>query len=99
MRNTNLRRLVIAVSGFFLLCHRLVFGQSTGLPSVRNVEFQPLAAQVKRVVEALDYLGSPLSAEERRALDAALAQSEGSAGSTAIQQVLDPHCLVGLTIN
>ena len=35
------------------------------LPVVRDVEFQPLSAQVKRVVEALEVLGQPLVRDEK----------------------------------
>ena len=73
--------------------------QTAELPLVTTVEFQPLAAQVKRVVEALDYLGAPLAPEERRTLDAALASNDAATGTQTIQRVLDGHCLVGVTIN
>lgn len=73
--------------------------RAADLGLVKGVEFQPLTAQVRRVVEALDYLGSPFSAEEKRALDAALANPDAEAGSAALQHLLDPHCLVGLSIN
>ncbi len=69
------------------------------LPVVTGLELQPLAAQVKRVTEALDYLGTPLSAAERQALDAAAAKPDQPAALAAIQQVLDPHCLVAVDIN
>ena len=39
------------------------------LPVVRNVELQPLIAQVKRVIEATDYLGTPVSAADKQALE------------------------------
>src|SRR5437764_8924831 len=39
--------------------------ETPSLPIVRGIEIQPLSAQVKRVAEALDYLGAPLSADER----------------------------------
>jgi hypothetical protein len=72
--------------------------QTASLPLVKGVEPQPLAAQIKRVVEALDFLGSPLSAEERQTLETALKTTDESSAE-AIQRVLDPHCLAGLTIN
>ena len=68
------------------------------LPVVTGVELQPLIAQVKRVTEALDYLGAPLSEKESRALEAAGALKEAEAVE-AIQTVLDAHCLVGVDIN
>jgi hypothetical protein len=39
---------------------------------VSGVELQPLAAQVKRMTEALDYLGAPLSPAKQQALEAAM---------------------------
>jgi hypothetical protein len=69
------------------------------LPLVTGVEPQPLAAQIKRLVEALDYLGAPLSSSERQALEAASSKSDAAAAVADIQKILDPHCLVGLNIN
>ena len=72
---------------------------SPSLPIVKNVELQPLVAQVRRVLEAADYLGSPLDAADRKALDAAFKKSDADEGSEAIQRVLDKHCLFGVNIN
>ena len=55
-----------------------------------GVELQPLAAQVKRVTEALEYLGAPFSAAEQGALEAAMAMSDETAGTRRIQAILDP---------
>ena len=35
---------------------------SASLPVVKDVEWQPFAAQVRRVIETLDYLGTPFTA-------------------------------------
>lgn len=67
-------------------------------PVVAAVEAQPLKAQVRRVVEAMDYLGFPLAAEERAKLDAALA-GEGGAAVSGIQEALDRRALLGVHIN
>ncbi len=69
------------------------------LPVVRDVEFQPLSAQVKRVVEALDMLGQPLARDERDRLDKAVDSTGGDEAIRAIQNVLDRHCLIGIEIN
>src|SRR5947207_3165364 len=64
------------------------------LPVV-SVEGQPLAAVVQRVVEALDHLGAPLSAQTRRELAAA-----GQARDMRkLQELLDPHVLLVVHIN
>jgi hypothetical protein len=69
--------------------------QAAVLPVVRQIEWQPFSAQVKRVLEALDYLGSPYTGIERQAIDAALAQGD----SYLLQQRMDVRCLVGVHIN
>jgi hypothetical protein len=69
------------------------------LPIVRDVEFQPLSAQARRVVEALDLLGQPLSRDERARIDTAIDSVGGDDAVRAIQTVLDRHCLIGIEIN
>ncbi|AMV39354.1 CehA/McbA family metallohydrolase [Planctomyces sp. SH-PL62] len=69
------------------------------LPIVADVEFQPLSAQARRVVQTLDLLGQPLSAEEKARIDAAVQAAEEGPGIKAIQEVLDAHCLIGVDVN
>ncbi len=69
------------------------------LPMVTEVEWQPLSAQVKRVVQALEMVGAPLDADRQKAIDAALAMTDEAAAVKSVQQVLDPLCLVGVNIN
>jgi hypothetical protein len=67
------------------------------LPKVK-VERQPLAAQARRVSEALALLGEPLTDAERQAIrDAADAKDENKAVQT-IQTILDKRCLAGLHV-
>jgi hypothetical protein len=69
------------------------------LPTVRNVELQPLSAQVERVVQALELAGSPLSPDQREAIRRALAESNSEAAIERIQAVLDPLCIAGVHVN
>src|SRR5262245_61953561 len=69
------------------------------LPVVVGVDPQPLKAQVARVAQALSLLGSPLTAEQKAALDAAIAEKDSLAATTKIQVALDPLCLIGVNIN
>ena len=85
----------LLIASVLLVLHHAV---GAALPQVAGVEVQPLVAQVKRVAEALEYLGAPLSAEERQKLEAAGSMKEVEAVA-AIQTVLDAHCLVGVDIN
>ncbi len=69
------------------------------LPRVEGVPAQPLAAQVRRLVEALELQGQPLAISTKAKLDEALGKAEASEQVRAIQEVLDPLCLVGVTVN
>ena len=60
-----------------------------------TVEGQPLAANILRVVEALDYLGAPLPGELRSDLTTA-----GRArNATRLQELLDPRVLLVVHVN
>ena len=67
------------------------------LPVVTGVEWQPLSAQIQRVLEALDYLGVPLAVADRRALEQISPTAEDAA--TRAQEILDRHCLFFVNIN
>lgn len=69
------------------------------LPRVATTEMQPLGVHVRRLREALDYVGVPLSKEQSAKLDEALADEDSARGLKAVQDVLDPLCLVGVKIN
>jgi hypothetical protein len=64
-----------------------------------EVELQPLAAQAARVMEALEHLGAPLSAEERTAVVDAGKLADGGKGVAEIERVLDKHCVLVVGIS
>ena len=74
-------------------------GRAENLPIVMDVEFQPLSAQVKRVIEALEMLGQPLDGSKKARLEQALDSTGGESAIRAIQNVLDELCLIGIEIN
>ena len=69
------------------------------LARVDGVPSQPLAAQVRRLVEALESQGQPLPASIRAKLDEAFARADPAEQTRALQDALDPLCLFGVTIN
>ena len=76
----------------------------TGLPAqdlqrVDKVELQPLAAQVGRVVEALDYLGAPVSSGDKDKLRSSANESDMAKAVGEIQRTLDKYCLFDVSIN
>ena len=68
-------------------------------PIVSEVEKQPLVAATQRLVEALEYIGAPLSEKQRGELEAAYRIEDPIRCARAIQDVLDPLCLVAVSIN
>ena len=81
----------------------VVFATSTcfaaDLPLVTEVEHQPLVAATERLLEALEFVGAPLPAEDTKALQGALKETDAKVANRTIQRVLDAHCVVGVTIN
>jgi hypothetical protein len=73
-------------------------GAAGELPRVDKVDRQPLEAQVKRLILALDLVGAPLSAADRAALQAARDEADDARAVAAFQGVLDRHCLAAVRI-
>jgi hypothetical protein len=92
-----MRRLALICFFFLANLNSLIFADD--LPLVDKVDGQPLAAQARRLVEALDLIGQPLPAPDREKLNQALAQEVPADRVRLIQEALDPLCLVGVTIN
>ncbi|MEX2188213.1 MAG: CehA/McbA family metallohydrolase [Pirellulales bacterium] len=66
------------------------------LTVVGDVPEQAFEAQVKRVVAALDFVGAPLTKEQATAVEKAI---EGKDSPAALQKLLDPLCMVEVTVN
>ncbi len=64
-----------------------------------SIDAQPLKAQVRRVVQALEYLGSPLSQDQRQALETAYGETRESDGQKMLEEILDARVLVVVQIN
>jgi len=87
--------------GFFagiLFCLLPIVPLSAAGP-VTAVERQPLVSATERLVEALEYSGSPLSQSQRDDLAAALKHSDDREAVLGIQKVLDELCLAVVNIN
>ena len=85
---------------FALLLGTTVALVAQPLPVVDNVEYQPLAAQAARLLEALDVLGEPLPAADTAELKKLTGPGQDAKKAiAAIQNILDKHCLIGVNIN
>ena len=97
MRNGSHSRAWLAATLSIVLIGSAASLAAPAEPVVTDVEAQPLAAQVARVVEALKQAGAPLDKARVRALDAAVADPSKAAAS--VQDALDPLCLAVVSIN
>src|SRR5215471_11009446 len=91
------------IASILLTCLVVLVIVVTGLPAqdltkVDKVELQPLAAQVSRVLEALDYLGAPISSADKDKLRSAAGESDPAKAVGDIQQILDTYCLFDVSI-
>ena len=67
-------------------------GWADALPVVNNVEIQPLVAQVNRVIDALEYLGEPLSQADVKSCARRCNQRCTPRLLEPSSEVLDPLC-------
>lgn len=68
-------------------------------PVITGIERQPLTAQVRRLLSATEYLGSPLPAADRAAIEAAMRETDAVVAVRTLQQVLEKHVLYVVHIN
>ncbi|HYR59595.1 MAG TPA: CehA/McbA family metallohydrolase [Chthoniobacteraceae bacterium] len=69
------------------------------VPPVDVPDAQPFFAQVRRVIEATDYLGAPIAPTEKQALAQAMQLADSAAAVRNVQAILDRHCLFLVGIN
>jgi hypothetical protein len=64
-----------------------------------SAPLQPLAQQVRRLEDALNYLGQPFPATLHDQINAAVALEDETAAVTRLQELLDPQVLAVISIN
>src|SRR5438309_4309126 len=76
-------------------------GAQTSLPLIADADFQDLRSQCKRLLERMDALKAPLLADKAKGLEVLLKDggTDAEAAALEIQKVLDPLCLVAVSIN
>lgn len=96
---TSLQRMLLACFAITLIIAPPQMGLAQEFPQVDRVERQPLIESTKRLVEALQYIGAPLTETDQKTLQQAFAADSDQAVMQAVQGVLDPYCLAGVHIN
>lgn len=97
IRKESNRYLHLIYIGCILLLTIASVGFTDELGLVTEVEFQPLVSATERLIEALDYLGSPLSEDDLSAIKDALVSDTHAQAIADIQKLLDPYCLAGVS--
>ena len=64
-----------------------------------GLERQPFVAATRRLVEAMEFAGAPLSDDIRKKIDEASALPDYLAAVKQLQLILDPLCLAFVNIN
>jgi hypothetical protein len=84
-----------------MVCLIIPPAQGQILPQAEDVNWPHLREHCRLLLKGLDNLKTPLPVETRQALQELLARESADpvAAATAMQKLLDAHCLVGVTIN
>lgn len=90
-----LRRLTIVTFGWASALSAF----AANLPFIPEVESQPLFAQVRRLLEATNYLGAPLSAADQQRLVTVMQSGDARAAVRTVQEILDSYCLFAVEIS
>jgi hypothetical protein len=69
------------------------------MPVTVGVERQPFVAATRRLVEAMEFAGAPLSDDVRKKIDEASSLPDDVAAVKQLQLILDPLCLAFVNIN
>jgi hypothetical protein len=100
--------LVCALAALAAVAHSSPSSASSKSPKPRRArvepmreapELQPLAAQARRVVEAMELLGEPFTDADKQAIERASEDSDERRALTTIQQILDRRVLVNVQIS
>lgn len=83
---------------FSVICGAAAFAW-TGLATAASVPLQPFAQQVRRLEDALSYIGQPLPIADHAAINRALAITDEAQAAAKLQEILDQHVLVEVDIN
>lgn len=68
------------------------------LPMSGPVDVQPLTASIQRLIEAMDFVGSPLPASVVTELQSLSKVDDAATVTRRIQELLDPLCLAGISV-
>ncbi len=79
---------------------RKIFLALVAIPLLaQQVPLQPLAQQVRRIEDALAFIGQPLSAQTSSQIDAAIANADGAKAVLSLEAALAPYVLANVEIN
>src|SRR5262245_30984721 len=88
-------------SPILMLLTTLAVNAQAALPIVEDIEWGPFRDHCRQLLRVLDKTTSPIPAKTVRELAALLDRkpNDPAAASAAVQNLLDPHCLIAVNIN
>ena len=72
--------------------------RSEDFPTVNRVETQPLLKSIRRLMEAMSYIGSPLPDSVVTPLEQLSLTDDSKTVTTKVQDLLDPLCIAGVSV-
>ena len=69
------------------------------LPNVKNLDIQPFKAQIKRLIQARDFLGEPFTEATKSKIELAFNLKNEDEAIIQVQQIIDLQCLIDIQIN
>ncbi|MEC7448070.1 MAG: CehA/McbA family metallohydrolase [Planctomycetota bacterium] len=91
--------LMLILLGGWVSCVGSMAEAQVEIQPVAGIDAQPLKAQIKRLVQALEFLGQPLPQATQAALDEALGLEDPDRVVLQVQEVLDSQVLIEVNIN
>jgi hypothetical protein len=90
------RAAIVLFAGAYCAVAQPPAHQHTAEPAV---PLQPLAQQVRRLEDAMNYLGQPFGAADHTAINAAIANADAGAAVAELEKILDRYVLAIVDIN
>jgi len=76
-----------------------LYSLKTEFLPVYGVDLQPFAAASDRLIEALQFAGSPIDPDDANAINEWVKAGDADEAVLAIQEILDRYCVAGVRIN
>jgi len=89
----------VRLTGAVFLLSSLLAGACGAVAQTSGVALQPLAQQVRRLEDAMNFLGQPFPAADQEAINRAIGEQDENAAVGKLETILDRYALAVVDIN